>query len=82
MFNTQSGFATFLIPAVLVMVIQQTMVLGIGMMAGEETEKKRRGILEPHVIGKRPIEMLLGKGAAYFAIYAVISAYVFCLVPH
>ncbi len=82
MFNTQSGFATFLIPAVLVMVIQQTMVLGIGMMAGEEREKKRRGILEPHVVGKRPIEMLLGKGAAYLAIYAVVSAYVFCLVPH
>ena len=49
MFNTQSGFATFLIPAVLVLLIQQTMVLGVGMMAGEEREKKRRGILEPHV---------------------------------
>lgn len=81
MFNTQSGFASFLIPAVLVMVIQQTMVLGIGMMAGEEREKKRRGILEPHVIGKRPVEMLIGKCAAYLAIYAVISAYLFCLVP-
>ena len=82
MFNTQSGFASFLIPAVLVMVIQQTMVLGIGMMAGEEREKKRRGILEPHVVGKRPVEMLLGKSAAFLAIYAVVSAYVFCLVPH
>lgn len=81
MFNTQSGFATFLIPAVLILVIQQTMVLGVGMMAGEEREKKRRGILEPHVIGKLPIEMLCGKALAYFAIYAVVSAYVFCLVP-
>jgi ABC-2 type transport system permease protein len=81
MFNTQNGFASFLIPAVLVLLIQQTMVLGIGMMAGEEREKKRRGILEPHVIGKRPIEMLLGKGAAYLAIYVVVSAYVFCVVP-
>jgi len=40
MFNTQNGFASFLIPAVLVLLIQQTMVLGIGMMAGEEREKK------------------------------------------
>lgn len=81
MFNTQSGFATFLIPAVLVLLIQQTMVLGIGMMAGEEREKKRRGILEPHVLGKKPMEMLVGKSAAYLAIYLVVAAYVFCVVP-
>lgn len=81
MFNTQSGFATFLIPAVLVLLIQQTMVLGIGMMAGEESEKKRRGILEPHVLDKKPMEMLLGKSLAYLAIYLVMSAYVFCVVP-
>ena len=82
MFNTQSGFATFMIPAVLMLVIQQTMVLGIGMMAGEEREKKRRGILEPHVIGKRPVEMLLGKSTAYLSIYVLVAAYVLCLVPH
>mgnify|MGYP002622615296 FL=1 len=81
MFNTQSGFASFIIPGVLILVIQQTMLLGIGMMAGEEREKKRRGILEPHVIGKRPVEMFAGKGAAYLAIYVVIAAYVFCVVP-
>ena len=82
MFNTQSGFASFIIPGVLVLVIQQTMLLGIGMMAGEERERKRRGILEPHVIGKRPVEMLVGKGSAYLSIYVVIAAYVFCVVPH
>ncbi len=81
MFNTQNGFASFIIPGVLILVIQQTMLLGIGMMAGEEREKKRRGILEPHVIGKRPVEMFAGKGAAYLAIYVVIAAYVFCVVP-
>ena len=81
MFNTQSGFATFLIPAVLVLLIQQTMVLGVGMMAGEEREKKRRGILEPHVLDKTPAEMLLGKALTFFALYAVVAAYVFCVVP-
>lgn len=45
MFNTQSGFASYVIPAVLMLVIQQTMLVGIGLLAGNEREKKRKGIL-------------------------------------
>lgn len=43
MFNTQSGFASFLIPAVLILIIQQTMVLGVGMLAGDERERIKKG---------------------------------------
>ena len=31
LYNPQSGFATFLIPPVLMLIIQQTLLLGIGM---------------------------------------------------
>lgn len=81
MFNTQSGFATFLIPAVLMMIIQQTMVLGVGMIAGEEREKHRKGIVEPHLLGKRPHEILIGKSMVYFAIYLIVAVYLVCIVP-
>lgn len=81
MFNTQSGFATFLIPAVLMMIIQQTMVLGVGMMAGEEREKVRKKIAEPHIIGKNPIEVLLGKSSVIFTIYILVALYLVCIVP-
>lgn len=81
MFNTQSGFATFLIPAVLMLIIQQTMLLGVGMIAGEEREKERKGIAEPHLIGKHPSEILIGKSMVYFAIYVVVAVYLVCLVP-
>ncbi len=81
MFNTQSGFATFLIPAVLMMIIQQTMVLGVGMLAGEEREKVRKHIAEPHIIGKNPIEILLGKSTVFFTIYVLIALYLVCIVP-
>ena len=81
MFNTQSGFATFLIPAVLMMIIQQTMVLGVGMMAGEEREKVRKHIAEPHIIGKNPVEVLLGKSTVIFTIYVIIAVYLACIVP-
>ena len=81
MFNTQSGFATFLIPAVLMMIIQQTMVLGVGMMAGEEREKVRKHIAEPHIIGKNPIEVLMGKSTVIFTIYVFVAVYLACIVP-
>ena len=81
MFNTQSGFATFLIPAILIMLIQQTMVLGVGMMSGEEREKVRKHIASPYIIGKRPIEILFGQSIVVFTIYVVIAVYLVCVVP-
>ena len=81
MFNTQSGFATFIIPAVLMMIIQQTMVLGVGMMAGEEREKVRKGIASHWIIGKNPIEILIGQSTVIFTIYVMIAVYLVCIVP-
>lgn len=81
MFNTQSGFCTFIIPAVLMLIIQQTMVLGVGMMAGEEREKVRKHIAEPHIIGKNPSDILLGKSTVIFTIYVIVAVYLVCIVP-
>ena len=81
MFNTQSGFATFLIPAVLMMIIQQTMVLGVGMMAGEEREKVRKHIASDWIVGKNPIEILIGQSTVIFTIYVMIAVYLVCIVP-
>lgn len=41
-FNPTAGFAAFLIPAVLVLIIQQTLLLGIGLAAG--TARKTTGL--------------------------------------
>lgn len=81
LFNTQSGFATFLIPAVLMLIIQQTMVLGVGMMAGEEREKVRKHIASDWIIGKNPVEILIGQSTVIFTIYVMIAVYLVCIVP-
>lgn len=81
MFNPANGFQGFLIPAVLILVLQQTMVLGVSMIAGTEYEKRRKGKL---VLGgeyTNPIVVLGGKAMAYLLIYALVSAYVLCIVP-
>ena len=39
-FNPTNGFAAFLIPAVLILIIQQTLLLGIGLAAGTAPRAK------------------------------------------
>ena len=39
-FNPTNGFAAFLIPAVLILIIQQTLLLGIGLAAGNSPRAK------------------------------------------
>jgi len=83
MFNPTNGFAAFLIPAVLVLIIQQTLLLGIGLSAGTAREKNKFKDLVPinrHYHGT--LRIVLGKGLCYFMIYAVVSVYILCVVPH
>ena len=82
LFNPQDGFASFLIPAVLILIIQQTLLLGIGMSAGTMRENNRFRDLIPlsrHYRGT--LRIVLGKSSAYLLIYLIASAYILCLVP-
>ena len=47
LFNPQQGFAAFLLPAVLILIIQQTLFLGIGMAGGTAAEQGRYRELVP-----------------------------------
>lgn len=81
-FNPTNGFASFLIPAVLILLIQQTLLLGIGLSAGTARERNRFKDLVPinrHYSGT--LRIVFGKGLSYFMVYALVSVYVLCVVP-
>lgn len=83
LFNPANGFAAFLIPAVLVLIIQQTLLLGIGLSAGTAREHNRFKDLVPinrHYNGT--LRIVMGKGLSYIMVYALVSVYVLCVVPH
>lgn len=83
LFNPTNGFASFLIPAVLMLLIQQTLILGIGMAAGTAREAGRLGRLLPAMERRGGLmRIILGKGAAYLLVYLPISVYVLGIVPH
>ena len=82
LYNPQNGFASFLIPAVLILVLQQTLLLGIGMAAGTRRERNPGHLLVPAGLQTtNPIPFVLGKAAMYLLIYLPLAIYVLVIVP-
>ena len=83
LFNPQNGFASFLIPAVLMLIIQQTLLLGVGLSVG--TQREHGSFLQLVTIDRHrrgTLRIVLGKALVYLMIYAVMGAYIACVVPH
>lgn len=82
LFNPGGGYASFLIPGILILIIHQTLFFGIGMLAGTAREENKKHTLIPdHLIGKGIYRVVLGRAATYFTLYSLISAYVIGLIP-
>lgn len=81
-YNPSAGFASFLIPAVLILLLQQTLVLGVGLSAGTARERNSYAELLPinrHYHGL--VRIVLGKGTAYTLIFLWNAFYCLFLVP-
>ena len=81
-FNPTNGFAAFLIPAVLILIIQQTLLLGIGLSAGTAREHNQFKDLVPinrHYNGT--LRIVMGNGLSYFMVYSLVAVYILCVVP-
>ncbi|MDU1904242.1 MAG: ABC transporter permease [Dysgonomonas sp.] len=83
-YNVANGFASFLVPAILILVIQQTLVLGIGTLVGTHNDKKRFAVASHTIEGRdvTALELTIGKGFCYSIIYLVVSAWVLRVVPY
>lgn len=81
-FNPSGGYGSFILPIVLMLIIQQTLLLGIGLSAGTARESNRYKDLVPisrHYQGI--FRIVFGKSMCYFMIYAVMAAYLLVIVP-
>lgn len=82
LYNPTNGFAAFLIPVVLMLIIQQTLLLGIGLSAGTAREHNQFRDLVPinrHYNGT--LRIVMGKGLSYFMVYSLVSVYILCVIP-
>lgn len=81
-FSPAGGYGSSVLPAVLMLILQQTLVLGIGLSAGTARERNRYHELIPidrHYQGV--FRILGGKALCYFMIYCVMGAYLTLVVP-
>ncbi len=81
-FNTTGGYGNAILPGVLMLILQQTLLLGVGMAAGTSRELNRNKELVPvseHYAGI--FRIVFGKGLCYFMIYAVMGMYLALAIP-
>lgn len=80
LYNPQAGFASFLIPPVLMLIIQQTLLLGIGMEMGNTREKNRGSVIPLDVHYKNVMSVIWGKALFYLPLYFIMAIYMFTFV--
>ncbi len=71
-FNPSSGYGSSMMPGIIIIILQQTLLIGIGMLGGTAKEKKQDSFLVPVSLKKGGVlPILFGKSLAYLTIYAV-----------
>lgn len=84
-FNTTGGYGNFILPGVLVLIIQQAMLLGVGMIAGTRREQRLANPYPTSLKGWNSwinaISSLGGQAAAYIMVFSVMLAWVSLVVP-
>lgn len=82
LYNPSGGYGSFLIPAVLVLILHQTLLFGICMLAGTARDDDK---VLYRVLGKGRVagvlRLILGRAAAYFTIYYALATILLGLLP-
>ena len=80
--DVTQGFASFVIPGVLILIIQQSMILGIVMLCGTSRDRRRQNKGIDALAIKAPIgATILGKMLCYVVIYTPLTIYMLNFVP-
>ena len=82
MFNSTGGYGSFILPGVLILIIQQVLLLSIGMRNGTINERrpsKPRRDFTPKPTGLVPV--VAGKTMCYLALFTILATYVLLAIP-
>ncbi len=80
--DTQQGFASFIIPGIVVFILQQSMLLGITFLGGGANERRRaNGGIDPLAVPASPSATVIGKTLCYVILYIPLSIYILHYIP-
>ena len=80
LFNPYLGYGSFVMPAIIMVIIQQTMLIGIGMIGGTWREHSLyHKLCPPERRRMSTLPIVVGRGLVYLSIYAVTCFYILAL---
>lgn len=79
LYNYTEGYGTYLIPAVLIVIMFQTLLMVIGMVSGEERQFRLLQNYCPTL--RQAMTIVTGKTFVYLILYAVFSLFLLGLIP-
>lgn len=81
--DVSQGFASFIMPGLVVLILQQSMLLGIAMIAGTSRDRRRRnGGSDPLEYRAGTLATVLGKSLCYLMVYLPLSYYILEIIPY
>jgi len=81
-FNRAFNYSFFLISAILMLIIQQTMFYGMSLLVGTQRERNHSfASLPDRLEGRGMVRVVLGRGGAYWLLYLAIGMYIAFIVP-
>ena len=82
LYSPAGGFTSFLVPALLVLVIHQTLFLGIGILFGTTREDRQTmRVIPPHLRNEGRPRVVMGRALAYMCLYLPVVAVDLVLMP-
>ncbi len=79
LYNYTEGYGTYLIPAVLIVIMFQTLLMVIGMVSGDERQFRSLRNYSPSL--GQAMRLATGKTFVYMLLYAVFSLFLLGLIP-
>lgn len=76
LYNPSGAYGSFVMPGLIIIILQQTLLVGIGMVGGAGRENNNNQIIAPGIMLKNgAFSVILGKAFAFFSIYVVNSVF-------
>ena len=82
LYNPGGGFSYFFLPALLILVVHQTLFIGIGVMAGDANEnRKALKLIPPRLRNHSTYRVTMGRALCFILIYIPVTLLDLWLIP-
>lgn len=80
--DTEQGFASFVIPGIVILILQQSMLLGICLLGGTSRERRRLNAgIDPQEVAAPVTATVWGRALAYTVFYFPMTIYILRFIP-